>query len=133
MTPDDREPLVERLFDGLEVPAPPPHLRARVLEAARADKTETVDVWTRIWNIRGLRLAWAASVLLLLAGHVLVVPRNGAALSTVDPILVAENRVDEQFVDMLRPARISDHVQPVVGFFASSGGLAELDLEGNPS
>jgi hypothetical protein len=48
----------------------------------------------------------------------------------VDPALVAENGVDEHLVEMLRPIRIIDNVQPMVGLFASGSSLTELDLEG---
>jgi hypothetical protein len=41
--------------------------------------------------------------------------------------LVAENRVDAQFVDLLRPIQISANVQPIVGLFAATGGSTELD------
>ena len=133
MTPDERDPVVDRLFEGLETPAPPQHLRARVLSAARAEKSDTVDLWTRIWINRPLRLAWAAALVVLLAAHVVVDSGMGTSVGSVDPGLVAENRVGDDFVDLLPPARISDNVQPIVGLFAVSGDLTDLDLEGNPS
>lgn len=133
MTPDNRDPVVDRLFDGLEAPAPPQHLRARVLSAARAEKTDTADVWSRIWNHRGLRFAWAAAVVMLLAGHVLIEAGNGTGFQPIDPNLTAENRVDEQLGELLRPIRISDDVRPIVGLFAASNGLVDLEMGGNPS
>jgi hypothetical protein len=135
MKPDEKDPFVERLVGGLGPPQPPPELRSRVLAAARgqAPAEPEAEVWSKLWNHRGLRLAWAATVFVLLAGHVLIMLGNGASLGPVEPTLVAENRVDEQFVDMLRPSRISDNVQPIVGLFASTGGQTDLDLEGNPS
>jgi hypothetical protein len=133
MTPDDRKPMDERLFEGLEPPAPPPQLRSRVLAAARELKTEKLDLWTRIWNQPGLRLVWAAAVVLLLAGHVLFVPGNGVSFDLVDPGLVAENRLDEHFVDLLRPIRISEDAKPIVGLFALAGDPTNLDAKGNPS
>jgi len=135
MKPNERDPAVDRLMRGLEPPAPPPDLRSRALAAARnsvADAT-TSDVWSTIWNNRGIRLAWAGVAALLLAGHVFLVPANGAPSIRVDPSLVAENRVDEYVVEMLRPVRISADVQPIFGLFAAANGLTELDLEGNPS
>jgi hypothetical protein len=135
MKPDERDQVVERLMDGLEPPQPPPELRSKTLAAARKQmEAEALpNVWSRVWNHRGLRLAWAAAAVLLLTGHVLLIPGKGTVLNPVGPALVAENRVDEQFVDMLRPVRISDNVQPFVGLFAASDSLADLDLEGNPS
>jgi len=133
MTPDDRDPMVKRLFEGLEPPPPPPQLRSRVLTAARKKGTETPDLWTRIWNQRGLRLAWAAAVVLLVAAHALVAPGNEVESAFIDPDLIAESRVDEQFVDLLRPIRISENVQPIVGLHAFAGDPSEPDLKGNPS
>jgi len=133
MTPDDRDPTIERLFQRFGPPAPPPQLRSRVLAAAREKKAETPDLWSRIWNHRGLRLAWATAAVLLLAGHLLVIPQTGAVLSPVDPDMIAENRVDEQFLDLLRPIRISADVQPIVGLFAAAGDPSEVDMKGNPS
>jgi hypothetical protein len=69
----------------------------------------------------------------LLAGHAMVAPDAGNAFRPIDPALNAENRVDEYLVEMLRPARISDTVQPIVGLFASGNGLTEIDVKGNPS
>jgi hypothetical protein len=135
MKPDEKDVVVERLLEGLEPSLPPPDLRPKVLAAARVRMAAepVIDVWSVIWENRGVRLAWAGAVALLLAGHVFLGFRNGAVPSRVDPALVAGTRVDEQFVDVLRPTPISDDVQPIVGLFAAGGGLAELDIEGNPS
>jgi hypothetical protein len=129
MKSDDRDPIVEGLMDGLEPPQPPPELRARVLAAARSAKTAP-DVWSRIWNHGGLRMAWAASLVMLLAGHVLIGIGTGPV---IDSDLVAENRVDEYFVEFLRPTRIADNARPIVGLFANGNNLIDLELEGNPS
>jgi hypothetical protein len=71
---------------GLAPPGAPPDLRARVLAASRAALLAAParpDLWTLLWVSRPLRLAWAASLLLLLAGHVVLVrpsrPRIEAA------------------------------------------------------
>ena len=135
MKPNETDPDVDRLMKGLEPPSPPPELRSKVLAAAHARMaaTEATDKWSTIWDNRGFRLAWACAAAVLLAGHVFLVPRNGAVPNRVDPALVAEDRVDEQFIDMLRPAPISENVQPIVGLFAAAGGLTELEIEGNPS
>ena len=135
MKPNERDPAVDRLMRGLEPPHPPPDLRSKALAAAQRKMVEepTTDIWSMIWNNRGVRLVWVGAAALLLAGHVFLVPRNGSVPSRVDPALVVGNHVDDQFVDMLRPAPISENVQPVVGLFASAESLTDLDLEGNPS
>jgi len=135
MKPNERDPAVDRLMQGLEPPAPPPDIRSRVLAAAHARMSvESIpDIWSRVWNHRGIRLAWAAAVVLLVVGHAMVVPGTGNGFRSIDPALIAENHVDEYLVEMLRPTRISDNVQPIVGLFVAADGLAELEIEGDPS
>ena len=133
MKPDERDAVVERLMKSLEPPQPPPDLRSKALAAARSRMSADPipDFWSRVWNHRGLRQAWAATVVLLVSGHAQVAPGAGNTFRPVDPSLTAENRVDDYLVEMLRPARISDNVRPIVGLIASNG-LAEIDGEGNP-
>ena len=135
MNSDDTGAFVDRLIEGLEPPRVPTDLRTRVLEAARDHMgTRSPDPWSRIWSHRGIRLAWAATVVLLLAGHAIIAPRKGAVFTRVNPALVAETRVDEQFADILRPVRISANVQPIVGLISAAGDSpTELELGGNPS
>ena len=135
MKPDERDAVVERLMNGFEPPQPPPDLRSKVLAAAHARMAaeSTPDIWSRVWHHRGIRLAWAAAVVLLVAGHALFVPGNGNEFRPIDPALIAEHRVDEYLVEMLRPTRISDNAQPILGLFSAGNGLTEIDLEGNPS
>ena len=64
-------------LEGLAPPGAPPELRARVLAASRAAllaEPEPRDRWTLLWTSRPLRLAWAASFLLLIAGHAALAP-----------------------------------------------------------
>ena len=134
MKSDDTDAFVDRLIEGLEPPQAPIGLRTRVLDAARDHmETRSPDRWSRIWSHRGIRLAWAATVVLLLAGHAIVAPPKGAVFTRVNPALVAETRVDEQFADILRPVRISAHVQPIVGLISAAGDPIDLEMGGNPS
>ena len=135
MKSDDTDAFVDRLIEGLEPARPPLTLRSRVLEAARERlETESPNAWSRIWYHRGIRLAWAATVVLLLAGNVLLTQNTGAIVSRIDPAMVAENPVDELFADILRPVRISANVQPIVGLISAAGdSLTELENGGNPS
>ena len=131
---DERDPFIDGLMKDLEPARPPVTLRSRVLAAARDHMEMTFpDPWSRIWSHRGIRLAWAATVVLLLAGHAIVSPRKGAVFTRVNPALVAETRVDEQFADILRPVRISANVKPVIGLFSAADSLTELETGGNPS
>lgn len=63
---------LERLFAGLEPASPPTGTRDRALAAARAAEVGAVvaeDRWTRLWQSRPARLAWAATVVALLLAH----------------------------------------------------------------
>jgi len=135
MKPDDRDPIFEHLMEGLEPPQPPPELRSKTLAAARERLAGEAapDVWSRIWNHRKFRLAWAAAVVVLLAGHVLATLSPVGPITKIDPALMVENRADEYLIGILRPIRISDNVQPLIGHLAGTDSPIELDLEGNSS
>jgi hypothetical protein len=135
MKPDAEDPVVDRLLEGFAPPGPPPELRSRVLAAAREHiGTESQpDLWSRIWDHRGIRLAWAATVVLFLIAHILVGSRPGTVAALAEPAPIAESRPDEQFLEILRPVQISAHVRPIVGLFAASGDPKEIATEGNVS
>ncbi len=84
---DDRETL-ERLLGGLVPPEPPRELQGTVLREAKAALTGRPrrDAWSRIWENRPLRLAWAAAVLALLAANaVLPAPKRTTSAKVVTP------------------------------------------------
>lgn len=102
---------------GLSPPSAPPELKARVLAATRSALREPpppVDLLNRIWESRPLRLAWAASVLLLLAGHALV-PRSPAAPPVTPP-----------------PAAVARSAGGAEAELAAIGRLPRLDLDARP-
>ncbi len=84
LPPDD--PL-GRLLAGARPPEPPASLRGRVLARAAAVLAgeEATDPWRRIWESRPLRLAWAASVLLLAGANLLLPPRRETAVAVTPP------------------------------------------------
>jgi hypothetical protein len=124
----------ERLLQGLEPPQPPADLRAQVLAAARQRLavTPVPDLWSKIWHHNGLRLAWAAAVVLLLAGHVLV-SRGPGSVFTLNPPAVADTQRDEQFLEILRQVQINADAHPSIGLFAGSADLNQIENGGNPS
>lgn len=126
---------IERALSDLRPPLPPENLRSRVLGAAATGLVEaaTPDRWSRIWFHRGLRVAWAAVVILLLVGHALVALPAGALRHRAPPRLAADRSIDEPLADLLRPVRISEHVQPIVGLSAPGGDPAGLSIGGNQS
>ncbi len=125
---------LERLLPGLEPPPPPAGLRVRAVAAAREcmAATPAPDLWARIWNNRGLRLAWAAAVALLLAAHVLLSRDPGTAFTSNPPVM-AESQRDEQFIEILRPTQISADVHPTIGLFAAAEDPNTIENGGNPS
>ncbi len=135
MKPAKKDPAAERLFEGLEPAPPPAELRSRALQAARSrvGVIPDEDLWSRLWNHRGLRLAWVASVVLLLAGHIAMSSPILGGGPTGNTVLVADRGGDEYLGGVLRPARISEDVQPIVGLFAATDGLTELEWQRNPS
>ena len=64
----------DRLSSGLIPPGPLPELRQRTLAAAREamGRAESSDIWSRIWDSRSAHFAWAASVAVLLFGHIIL-------------------------------------------------------------
>jgi hypothetical protein len=124
---------LDRLLDELEPPAPPQSLRAKAIAAARnaAVVEPQLDLWSAIWNSPALRLAWAASVVALVAGHLLVWPGNGVAPNT-NRQLTASNGVDTHLVEFLRPVRIATGARPMVGATGIDDSLVD-EMEGNPS
>ena len=68
---DDPDPL-RHLLDGLAPPPPPAPLESRVLRAAREamERDRSRDGWARAWESPVWRLAWAATLVALIAGHV---------------------------------------------------------------
>ncbi len=132
MTTNERDPVLERLFEGVEPPPTPTDLRSRVLGAARDAVTteEPVDLWRTIWGQRGVRLAWAASVAFLLAGHFVVSFAGEGFGPRPDVAREAENQIAEPAVEFLRPIRIVDNVQPIVGLFASFEDPTDLEVQG---
>ena len=131
---NDVERDEKSLFAGLGPPPPPAGLRARAIGAARERMAAAPapDLWSKIWNNRTLRLAWAAAVVLLLAGHVLVGSKLDPAVTSRTPVL-AGDAPDERFLEILRPVEINADAHPTMGLFADAAVLNQIEQGGNPS
>lgn len=114
MTPLD--PLC-RLLDSVEPPAPPAGLEARSLAAActaLARAARRPDLWTRLWESRPARLAWAATLAALVLGHVaLSRPRPGVDAQPALPAFLAGSIRDAELAEVatlprLRSERLLD-------------------------
>lgn len=120
---------LDRLLGGSRPPAPPEALRSRVLGAAAAARPKP-DRWADLWHHRGLRLGWAAAVVLLLAGHLVlpsgddaVDPRSGAAVIAASPA--------DAIADFLRPVEISADARPLLGRMAPADGILNIETRGD--
>ena len=121
MKPSEKDPVVERLLDRLDPPTPPPERHAQYMIGAgsRAAVERVSDVWTKIWENRTLRWAWAASVLALIAGHFILVPPQPPP-----QLVIADSYEDEEMAEFMRPVWIDETAIPNLG--RSSGDSREL-------
>lgn len=84
---------------AFQSPAVPDGLREKALASARdaLAAPARADAWTRLLASRAARLAWAASVAILAAAHVLLPrgdrPAASATLTPPDPELAAISRL----------------------------------------
>ena len=67
-----REQPIHSRLAGTAPPAPPEHLRAAVLAAAERSWDARPDLWTRLWESAPVRLTWAATVVALAVGNLLL-------------------------------------------------------------
>ena len=87
---------------GLDTPPPPEELRGRALAAAAAalGREPKVELWSRLWFSRPLRLAWIVIVLASVACHAwLTVERRpapgGDTAIVVDASTVGDAELEE--------------------------------------
>jgi hypothetical protein len=88
----------------LRPPAPPAALRSRTLATARqAVTTDGSDAWTRLWQSRAARLAWAACLGCLLLGHAVLGLGPSAGLApTAMPLAAAAEPELAEWVELPR-------------------------------
>ena len=109
----------DRLLGRLQLPFPPADLRARSLAAARTAMVRPAhrpDRWTRLWENRVARLAWAAAVAGLVLGHLaLSLPRHRATTRSGTAVLLAGALPDVELAETAALPRLR------------SGRLPQLD------
>jgi hypothetical protein len=114
---DDRE-MLDRLLGGLVPPEPPRELQRRLLRKATdaLGREAPRDIWTRLWESRPLRLAWAGAVAALLVANV-VVPsgRRAAPLQVAAPPQQSVPPLADELESIARLPRIDLDTLPAIG------------------
>lgn len=113
----NEHPIDPRLA-GAAPPGPPERLRAAALAAAERAWDERPDLWRRLWESRALRVAWAATVLALVASH--------AGLSVADRRAAA--RALTAAAPVRSPERIPTVVSPAVPDLAEVADVLRLRI-----
>lgn len=131
MNPDRPQPE-GRFLQGLAPPQPPPELRTRTLAAAAESLPSGGDVWARIWASRRLRLAWAAAVACLIAGHLLLSMPRTRARAASPRLMAAQEVVDGDAEEILQPLRIAASARPLLGRVYAGGRVRASGDEGSP-
>jgi hypothetical protein len=131
MKPD--RPQTDGCFlQGMAPPPPPPELRARALAAA-ASSASRGDVWARVRASRGLRLAWAAAVTCLIAGHLLLSMPRTRARAVSPRHMAVQGVVEGDAGELLRPLRIVASARPLLGRVHAGGQTLAPGDERSPS
>jgi len=117
----------DQLPDELAPPDVPVELRHRVLGAAREAMTRigSPDIWTRIWGSRSAHLAWAASVAVLIFGHLLI--GRTVPAGSPDPALplAAAAGADTELAELVDFQRVTVVLPGWV--IAARGGVTQPD------
>jgi hypothetical protein len=118
----------ERLFSGLRVPEPPGDLRRQVL--SRAGQTREngagADPWARIWESGWTRLAWAASVLVLVVCHLLLPGGDTERARERSTLAQTDSGDRDELAAIVSLPRLSLDAQPVA---ASIRNLRESESD----
>lgn len=119
-------------FSGLAPPDPPAELRGRVLALAREALAEPAapDVWTRIWESRPLRIAWAVAAALLVLANVGVSVRRPSSAAVVSRSAArtgteAEKQATRELSALVALPPIDETVQPLLGRAAEDASSPE--------
>ena len=106
---------IHQFLGLIKQPDPPDSLREQTLSIAVQTMRESAaerDFWTSIWESRPLRLAWAATVVALLAAN-LILPRFERKQQSESGM---GNRLElEELGDAVSAPRLRFYVQPLIG------------------
>jgi hypothetical protein len=113
----DKTGGVERLLGGLAPPEPPHGLQERVLRGARQALAREAgrDVWTRIWESRPLRIAWAVSAGVLVICHIGITEVRSTRTPTAGQTARAAREGNGELAAFGGLARLDEKARPLLG------------------
>jgi len=108
---------VEKLLATLQPPEPPRGLPERVLRGAReAFVREAVrDIWTRIWESRPLRVAWAVLAGVLVICHISITELRSTRTPARGQTAGAEREGNGELAAIGRLPRLDEGARPLIG------------------
>jgi hypothetical protein len=108
---------VEKLLATLRPPEPAPALQESVLSGARAALTREAarDAWTRVWESRPLRIAWAVAVVVLVICHAGITELRSASARAGTQTARAVREGNGELAAIARLPRLDGNAQPLVG------------------
>lgn len=108
---------VERLLATLQPPEPPRGLQEKALRGAREALAREAgrDIWTRIWESRPLRLAWAVSVVVLVICHAGITGVRSARTPAVGQTTGAAREGNGELAAIGRLPRLNEGARPLIG------------------
>jgi anti-sigma-K factor RskA len=116
-------PFIDSLLGDLDTPEPPSALKSMVLQATAEalNRPPAPDIWTRIWDSRPLRLAWAATVSALIAGHLAV---TAVQQQPEPPAMTVSNltEVDQELAEISDLPRLRLAVRPLSESYSGESG-----------
>jgi hypothetical protein len=108
---------VERLLAGLGPPEPPRGLQEKTLRGAREALAREAgrDLWTRIWESRALRVAWAVSAGMLVICHVGITELRSGRTTTAGQTTRAAREGNGEVAAIGRLPRLNEGARPLIG------------------
>jgi hypothetical protein len=113
----DKPNVVEKLLSGLVPPELPHELQERVLRGARRALAHEAgrDVWTRIWESRPLRVAWALSVVVLAVCHFGITELRSGPASAARQAAQSGRAGNGEVAAIGRLPRLDENARPLIG------------------
>lgn len=111
---------IERMLARLTPPEPPRGLEEKTLRGARQALAREAgrDLWTRIWESRPLRVAWAVSAGVLVICHIGITEVRSARTPAAGQTARAVREGNGELAAIGRLPRLDEHARPLLGMGA---------------